>query len=87
MDRVFYLTAKNTGGAAAYDAMTALYEKGFVGRDSFLVAKEKICFQPGHACNPDDCPFAKGYYTKLKAAIQEAVEKTNRFDLQTVSVI
>lgn len=87
MDRVFYLTAKNTGGTAAYDAMTALYEQGFVGRDSFLVAKEKICFQPGHACNPDDCPFAKGYYTKLKAAIQEAVEKTNRFDLQTVSVI
>lgn len=87
LDRVFYLTAKNTGGMAAYDAMTSLYEKGFVGRDSFLIAKEKICFNPGHACNPEDCAFARGYYTKLKEAIKEAVATTNRFDLGRVSQI
>ncbi len=83
-DKVFYLTAKSTGGFAAYDSLTQLYEKGFKGYDSFLVSKEKICFCPGHRCNPDDCPFAKGYYTKIKDVIQQALSEKRRFDQVTV---
>ena len=83
-DRIFYLTAKNTGGLAAYDAMGELYEKGFEGFDSFLIAKEKMCFNPGHSCNPDDCPFAKGYYTKLKQTLLDVASSGKRFDRSTI---
>lgn len=84
VERIFYLTAKNTGGTAAYQALGDLYAKGFKGRDSFLYSKEKICLCPGHACNPDDCPFAKGYYSKVQKALEEAVLTKERYDFETV---
>jgi len=79
-EKIFYLTAKSTGAEAAYAALTKLYEKGFKARDSLLTAKEKICFTPGAACNPDECPFAKDYYTKIKDVINEALDSGERFD-------
>ncbi len=38
-----------------------------------ITAKEKICACPGRGCNPDECPFAKNYYGKVRNAIIEAV--------------
>lgn len=87
LDKIFYLTAKNTGGISAYDTLTDLYKVGLKARDSFLVAKDKICFCPGHACNPDDCPYAKDYYTKLKDALNEAEDRLERFDMLGVKQI
>lgn len=80
VDRIFYLTAKNTGSMAAYEAVGALREKGLVARDSYLTSKEKICFCPGKACNPDECPYAKNYYSKLRECIDKAVKKLKRYD-------
>ena len=85
VERIFYLTAKNTGSLAAHQAVGQLYDAGFKGRDSTLYAKEKICLCPGHACNPDDCPFAKGYYAKVKEAIRDAVANEKRFDFACVT--
>jgi DNA excision repair protein ERCC-2 len=78
--KIFYLTAKTTGAEAAYEALGRLYKKGFKGRDSLLTAKEKLCFTPGASCNPDECPFAKGYYTKIKQVVGEALASGKRFD-------
>lgn len=83
-DRIFYLTAKSTGAEAAYEALTLLYSDGFRGRDSLLRSKEKICFSPGAACNPDECPFAKDYYTKIRKATGEALASGSRFDPEYV---
>ena len=79
IDKIFYLTAKSTGRESAYNALTRLYEKGFVGRDSSLKAKDKMCFLPGSACNPDECPFAKGYYDKIALIREEALSSRERF--------
>ena len=84
VDRIFYLTAKTTGGIAAFETLGKCYEAGFEGRDSFLVAKEKMCAKPGASCNPDECPFAFGYYTKLKRALQEAKAELRRYDYESV---
>jgi DNA excision repair protein ERCC-2 len=79
-EKIFYLTAKGTGSEAASDALTRLYQKGLVARDSALLSKEKICFTPGASCNPDECPFARGYYAKLREATKEALHSDKRFD-------
>ena len=79
VDRLFYLTAKTTGALAAEEAVGLLRSFGLEARDSRLLSKEKICFCPGRACNPDECPYAKGYYTKLRGAIKKAVETMDRF--------
>ena len=83
--KIFYLTAKGSGRESAYEALSKLYGKGFVARDSLLTAKDKICFSLGAACNPDECPFAKGYYDKIKKAMSEACEEGYRFDFEHVT--
>ncbi len=85
--KIFYLTAKTSGRQTCYDALTACYEKGFVGRDSLIVAKEKICFSPGKNCNPDDCLFARGYYGKLRKIIEEESQHNHRYNLDSVTEI
>ena len=85
--KIFYLTAKTSGRQTCYDALTACYEKGFVGRDSLIVAKEKICFSPGKNCNPDDCPFARDYYGKLRKIIEEESQCNHRYNIDNVTEI
>ncbi|MCR5079669.1 MAG: ATP-dependent DNA helicase [Bacilli bacterium] len=83
-EKLFYLTAKTIGGDVASDAIGEMIEKGLVIRDSFLVSKEKLCFSPGHACNPDDCPFAKDYYGKVNEAIGKIIREGKRFSRKNV---
>ena len=85
--KLFYLTAKGSGRQAAFDALSSCYEKGFVGRDSWLVAKDKICFQPGSECNPDSCPFAKDYYGKLRQVTKEEVHENHRYSPEFVTTL
>jgi DNA excision repair protein ERCC-2 len=78
-DKIFYLTAKGTGASSASSALTRLYASGLKARDSVLRAKEKMCFSPGSNCNPDECPFAKGYYEKIRKATDEALKDNVSF--------
>lgn len=72
-EKIFYLTAKNTGKDAAYLASSLLINSGAKINVIYITAKEKICMCPGASCNPNECPFAKDYYTKLREAITYAL--------------
>lgn len=85
--KIFYLTAKTSGRTSCYDALTACYEKGLKARDSLLVAKEKICFSPGQSCNPDECPFTKDYYGKLREIVKNEAKANNRYNQETITKI
>lgn len=85
VEKIFYLTAKNTGAASAYKAIGDLKEKGLVVYDSNILARDKICFCPGKRCNPVDCPFAKGYYTELRNLLKKALKSKKRFDQLSIS--
>jgi DNA excision repair protein ERCC-2 len=71
-DRIFFLTARNTGKAAAANALAVLGEKGLRLKRVSLTAKDQICFCPDATCNPDACEFAKGHFDRLKNAMTEA---------------
>ncbi len=77
--KIFYLTAKTSGRQTCYDALTACYKKGYIGRDSLLVAKEKICFSREKSCNPDECPYTIDYYEKLRKVIEKESQENNRY--------
>ena len=79
IDKIFYLTAKTTGRESAYDALTRLYDNGLYARDSVLKAKEKVCPNINKGCNPDECPYAKGYYDKIQTVRKIALESDKRF--------
>lgn len=73
-DRVVFATTRISGRRAAEQAMTRFVEKGYAGNALSLTAKEQACLAPGKACHADDCPYARGYYDRLPAALDEALE-------------
>jgi DNA excision repair protein ERCC-2 len=69
--KIFYLTAKTSGRLAAEKALDDLRRVGLSLTSVTLTAKEKICFTPPVNCDPDVCPFARDYFTKVKKALEE----------------
>lgn len=78
--KIFYLTAKTPGKESAYHAVNLLKDNGLVLNDIVITAKDKICFCKNGGCNPDECPYAKGYYNKIKAVIHYAIANHTTFD-------
>ena len=70
--KVFYLTATGVTKSVAEDTLARLRMAGVRLKSITLTAREKICFNESVACHPDLCPFAKGHYDRVKAAIAEA---------------
>ena len=68
-DRLFYFTAKTVTGAVALETFSILREKGMCLKSVQLTAKDKICPMENRACNPDDCPRAKGHYDRVNTAL------------------
>ena len=73
-DKIFYLTAKNSGIDAAFTTMEMLLNHGLKAKVIQITAKDKICACLGRGCNPDECPYARGYYEKIKNAIYETFD-------------
>ena len=76
-DKLFYLTAKNSGKESAIKAMKLLIKKGLKAKALVLTAKKKICLLKAKACNPDECPFAKNFFTKLKEATRDVLKNND----------
>lgn len=69
--KIFYLTAKTSGRLAAEKALEDMRQSNLHLRSVTLTAKEKICFCPPVNCDPEVCPFARGYFDKVKLALEE----------------
>ena len=82
--KIFYLTAKTPGKESAYNAVNILKDNGLICNDIVITAKDKICFSKGKACNPDECPFAKGYYNKIQAVLKYTLANYSTFDAETI---
>ena len=86
-EKIFYLTAKNSGKEMAYNTANLLIENGLEASVIEILAKDKVCFCPGKACNPDECPYAKGYYTKIRKIITDSIENRKTFTTEDISDI
>ncbi|MCB9498112.1 MAG: ATP-dependent DNA helicase [Erysipelotrichaceae bacterium] len=82
--KIFYLTAKTSGKEAAYDAAHILKEHHLILNDILITAKDKICFCRDKSCNPDECPFARGYYNKIQGVLKEALLHHSTFNYETI---
>ena len=85
--KIFYLTAKTSGKEAAHQAIKVLKEKGLSLSDIIITAKDKICFCKGQACNPDECPYTKGYYDKIQTVLKYAILNYDDFDFSLINQI
>lgn len=74
-DKIFYLTAKTIARTAAEEAFSILREHGLYFKTVTITAKDKLCFQEERECNPIACPYARGHYDRINAAVYEILEK------------
>ena len=86
LDKVFFLAAKTPGRQLALDALALIKAaapalpgdqgaaRALPLRVLELVAKTKACEHPDKACHGDACPLARGFYDRLPAARQAAVD-------------
>lgn len=75
---VFYLTARGTTRTAAEQALATLRREmpALTLRGITLTAKDKICLQKERECTPEACPYAEGYYDRIKEAIWDGLDIT-----------
>lgn len=78
--RVLFLTARVTGRRSAAQAILQLERCGAQVMAAELAAKDKVCFQEIRDCRPEVCPYAKGFYDRLPAALLEAVRSGGLYD-------
>ena len=85
-EKIFYLTARNTTQTAAEEALARLRaaDPALSLRSVTLTAKEKACLckdaEGRPACLPEACPYANGYYERLKDALADLLDSAVPYD-------
>ncbi len=76
LDKMFFLAAKTPGRQLALDALALIKATapGLPLRVLELVARSKACEHPDKACHGESCPLAQGFYDRLPAAREAAVD-------------
>lgn len=83
-ERIFYLTAKTITRQVAEDAMVALKDGGAKAKSVTLTAKDKICFLDETTCNPDQCPYANGYYNRINEGLWDLLNHENQITREVI---
>lgn len=71
--RIFYLTAKTVTRTVAEETFALLKQSGLCFKTVTITAKEKACLNNVFACNPDDCPYAKGHFDRINEAVYDII--------------
>ncbi len=87
-DQIFYLTAKAATRSEAFRAAAQIFAAGSRLRTVVLTAREQLCRNEAakqdpdgisRHCNPEDCPYAKGFYDRCGEAVCDALTKQHGF--------
>ncbi|MFP4178273.1 MAG: helicase C-terminal domain-containing protein, partial [Acholeplasmataceae bacterium] len=82
--KIFYATAKTVGKRIALESVTTLQARGLDLRILEITARDTTCFLEKRDCNPDVCPYAKGFFDRLQEATKDIITTENRLDRKTV---
>lgn len=83
-ERIFYLTAKTITRTAAMQAFEVLRKQKLAFKTVIITAKEKACFMEECACNPGNCPYAKGHFDRINDAIFDIITHEDNFDREII---
>lgn len=86
-DRIFYLTAKTITRQSAEEAISHMSRKGVQLKSITITAKDKVCFLTERLCNPDDCPYANGYYDRVNSALFQTLQERTSFQRDDIEEI
>jgi len=83
-DKLMYLTAKTITRTVAEDTLKLMLGQGLRLKSLTLTAKDKVCFEKGSACTPDECSYAKGHFNRVNDAIDDIIDHEDLFDRNAV---
>lgn len=83
-DKIFYLTAKTITRTVAENTFSLLREQGMQFKSVIITAKDKICFMEETECNPEYCPYAKGHYDRINAAVYDLLVHAQSFTREVI---
>jgi Rad3-related DNA helicase len=72
-EKIFFLTAKTLGRAAAEQNLAVLRQAGLRLRSLTLTARETLCALQPQPCDPRACPRAIGFYDRYREALRSAL--------------
>jgi len=83
-EKIFYLTAKNAAKSVAIKTVQDLKAKGLKIKALTLNSKDNMCLREEVDCDPEICPFAKGFYNRLNKALQDIFVHDDVFDIHLI---
>lgn len=83
VNRVFYLTAKNSGNISALDTVDRFLSMGYDITVSVISAKARICNK--HRCSPNDCDYPQGHHERTWNAILEIASSYKSFTPEVIT--
>lgn len=86
-DKLFYLTAKGSGKNAPLQAIELLASKGLRIKTINIIAKKKICNAKFKNCKPEECPFAIGFFDRVREATLELFKSGDIYDEEQISKV
>ena len=82
--KIFYLTAKTITRQVAEEAFTKMRCEGLRFKTVTLTAKDKLCFEKGKKCTPEECRFAKGHFDRLRDGLRDLFENEDAFTREVI---
>ncbi|NEZ47504.1 ATP-dependent DNA helicase [Clostridium niameyense] len=73
VNKIFYLTAKNTTKKYVIQCLNYMIEKGLYLKVVFITSKEKICFKEKCECTSKFCEYAKGHFDRINESILDVL--------------
>ena len=77
VQRLFYLTAKQSTRHVAEETVALMADKGLKLKSITLTAKDKIRFPEEQDVPPEENPYMVGYYDRLKPALSDLLNNEN----------
>ncbi|HBF75882.1 MAG TPA: ATP-dependent helicase [Lactobacillus sp.] len=84
IQRLFYLTAKQSTRRVAEQALALMAQRGLVLRSITLTAKDTITFPEEADLSPEENPFMVGYYDRLKPGLKDILTNETAITRETV---
>lgn len=84
VQRLFYLTAKQSTRHVAEETIALMADKGLKLKSITLTAKDKICFQEEQDVPPEENPYMIGYYDRLKPALSDLLTNEDAITREVV---
>jgi DNA excision repair protein ERCC-2 len=79
-EKIFYLTAKNAAKDIVVDTVNLLKDHGLETKSVVISAKEHMCLMDKVDCDPDICPYAKGFFDRVMDGLKDIFEHEDVYE-------